>query len=73
MSHPSNGNWIDCPFHSGHPCEVLSLTSQTHPPLYCVRCIVSDKFRPSDLVMIEDIMKCTEKTYVPNWPPFENQ
>lgn len=23
--------------------------------------------------MLEDIMKCTEKTYVPNWPPFENQ
>ena len=23
--------------------------------------------------MLEDIMKCNEKTYVPNWPPFENQ
>jgi len=23
--------------------------------------------------MLEDIMKCNEKGYVPNWPPFENQ
>lgn len=23
--------------------------------------------------MLEDIMKCNEKAYVPNWPPFENQ